>query len=141
MQFTDLILLFVIACSTAYAMSFMILERNNSEVVLFQVKDVKVQFDAYEDANGMIIAPHRQFAGLQDRIRLFFGAYKVHQNQWIVGARGDVWQCPVCLSFWMAIAGTIMFLALVPVSSIMLIPFIHVAHAAMSVVIYHRMDY
>lgn len=58
---------------------------------------------------------HIQAVALFDWIRRLFGIYKVHGYQWEVKTeRAEMFTCPTCLSFWVALPFSVLFYALHP---------------------------
>lgn len=94
----ELFLIFAIA--TTYITKFMLLERKNSHFGPFPSRTKVIHFDTDWEEDE-----HVQPAAMFDYIRRLFGAYKVTGNLWNVkpGALAEVWTCPICLSFWMAL--------------------------------------
>jgi len=74
MQTSDLILLFIMACSTAYAVYFMLLQQKDGSNLLFEVKGIQIKFDEFESVDGVIEAAHLQPLNF----RIAFVDYSVH---------------------------------------------------------------
>lgn len=102
----DFLTLFVImAMAVTYATHILLLERKTSHFGPFPSKSRFVVFHTDFDEDGTEIARHAQPVALFDRIRRLFGAYSIQGLQWNVrdGALSEVWTCPKCLSFWIAL--------------------------------------
>lgn len=108
----DLFIIF--AMMTTYMTKFMLLEKKVSHFGPFPSSVKKVYFHLEIDDEGNEEPPHFQPATLFDRIRKLFGAYRVTKDTWHVkdGALGEVWTCPICLSFWMALIPALIFAVL-----------------------------
>ena len=91
------ILLASLAC--AYIVRILLLEEKESHVGPFVLKSTFVYFQETK---------HIQPAALFDILRLLLGVYTVSHTKsgtlWTVRQlRAEVWECPKCLSFWVAI--------------------------------------
>jgi len=87
---------------------------------------------------------HVQRFALFDYLRAFLGAYTktVSNNQvmWLVkdNTIGLVWQCPFCLSFWVAFLFSIPYT--IHINDILMFPVIHLGIAAISRVIFRYVE-
>lgn len=71
---------------------------------------------------------------LFDRVRRVLGAYEIVDSLWFVRSkRMEVWECPKCLSFWMAFVGAVPVIMLVALDygalALVVYPFIHLSMA------------
>lgn len=104
----ELIILMGLACG--WLTKVFLLEKEDEVLGPWPVDHTMIYFEA--DADD---PPHLQPAVFFDRIRFIFGVYDEkldgEQRLWIVKPeRAAVWQCPICLSFWMALPLTFIIL-------------------------------
>lgn len=86
---------FVAAFALAYLVKVLMLEEKEDHEGPWPALFGRVYFPESE---------HLQRVALFDRIRRIFGVYIIEDNLWTVNeARAELWTCPVCLSFWVAL--------------------------------------
>jgi hypothetical protein len=84
----------VVTLALAYIVKVMLLEEKEDHEGPWPSAVKKVYFQKAE---------HIQRVALFDYIRRIFGAYHVSGDLWTVNeGRAEVWTCPTCLSFWLA---------------------------------------
>lgn len=95
----NVIELVLLALTVSYLTHILLLEEKTSHFGPFQNKDRIVYFKNAEDGD------HTQPVALFDWVRRPFGVYRVEKHIWYVNeTASERWTCPVCLSFWVALA-------------------------------------
>lgn len=125
-------LFLIMAVATTYITNVMLLERKTSHFGPFPSTKKFLFFHVDYDDDGAELEMHLQPVTLFDWLRRLFGAYSIKGDTWNVrdGALSEVWTCPKCLSFWMALIPAVALAALT--STWFLIPFYVPALAGIS---------
>ena len=88
----------VYGIALAWVVRVMLLESKSSHFGPWPSRTAVVYFPEEE---------HAQPVAFFDRIRRLFGVYTIKDGVWEVRKlRAEVWECPICLSLWLAIPFT-----------------------------------
>lgn len=92
----------VAALALAYLVRVLLLQEKEDHEGPWPSSVKKVYFSGSE---------HLQRVALFDHLLRLFGAYKAEGSLWTVNEpRAEVWQCPVCLSFWLSLPFSVLLL-------------------------------
>lgn len=133
-----------------YATLVLLFVERESHFGPFASKDKKLVY-LHRNPDGDIVDRHEQPINLFDRIRWFFGVYKVvkedldeslnafdkeeYKEVWFVNPmRMELWECPMCLSAWVALIPAAWALTFAPV---VMAAFVWGAVSAVSIIL-HR---